>query len=49
MQARIILEVTSSSPDEQLSARCSYKHHRDNRGTWQLVEQVRFSLICRRC
>ncbi len=49
MNAKLIIDMSRCSGQDESGIRCSYKHHPDNKGFDALMEMVRFALICRRC
>lgn len=49
MSAKLIIDLAKMKLQGQSGVRCSYKHHPENQGFDAVLEQVRFSLICRRC
>ena len=49
MDEKLIIDLAKCRPHAQSSVQCSYKHHPGNRGVDQLLEMIRFTLVCRRC
>jgi len=49
MGARLVIDLARCRPQGQSGVQCSYKHHPLNKGIDALLEEIRFSLICRRC
>jgi len=49
MAKKLIIDLKKCKQCDKCEAVCSYKHHPENNGIDALLEQVRFSLICRKC
>jgi Fe-S-cluster-containing dehydrogenase component len=49
MGAKLTIDLAKCKPQGQSGVQCSYKHHPQNKGIDVLLEEIRFSLICRRC
>ena len=49
MAAKLVIDLAKCRPQGTSQVRCSYKQHPWNRGIDALLEEIRFSLICRRC
>ncbi len=49
MGAKLIIDLEKCELQGKSQVQCSYKHHPENKGIDALLEEIRFSLICRRC
>ena len=49
MSAKLIIDLQKYQDCEKSTIKCSYKHHPENQGLDELLEKVRFALICRKC
>ncbi len=49
MGKKLVIDLARVTTQQESNVRCSYKHHPDNKGVDELLEKIRFALICRRC
>ena len=49
MGAKLIIDLEKCQLQGESQVQCSYKHHPENKGIDALLEEIRFSMICRRC
>ncbi len=49
MGVKLVIDLAKCRLQEDSGARCSYKHHPENKGIDSLLEMIRFALICRKC
>ena len=49
MDAKLIIDLEKCKGCGLCDVKCSYKHHPANNGINDLLEKIRFSLICRKC
>ncbi len=49
MSEKLIIDLAKCRTQQDSGILCSYKHHPENHGIDNLLEMIRFALICRRC